>query len=430
MSSRVPTDVTGVPRSRENALVTIMFFAAGIVFLDRFGIAFAFPYIGPDLQLSNTQLGLAMSVTALSWALSSIVLSLVSDRLLGGRKKTIIVVSLVAFSLATAAVGLAENLAQLLIIRAVIGLAEGPALPLIQSAVTAASSTHRRGRNLGIVIAGTAIIGHAVPPLLVVALAETIGWRLVFPISGAPGLVIAALVVVFMKESRTVGAAPERLAWTEVGRAIASRNVVLCLIASVAMIGFVLAFTSFAPLYLAENSTLPPASVALVLSLFGLGGALGNIVAPSWSDRLGRRPVFLLATGCVTLIPIAVLLLHDRFVPLLVIVALQLLAGGALVIGTYVIPGESVPAPLAATTFAVLIAAGEVVGGSGAPAVGGVLADSFGLGAALWFCAGLGALGLVTGLFLTETLPRRTHQDPTDPPLATAPNGPTARPRP
>ena len=413
----------GIGRPRENTLVTIMFFAAGIVFLDRFGIAYAFPYIGPDLQLTNAQLGWTMSITALCWAGSSIVFSLVSDRLLGGRKKVIIVTSLVLFSLATGAVGLAQNFTQLMVIRGILGLVEGPALPLIQAAVASASSEHRRGRNLGIVIAGTAIIGSALPPVLVVALSEALGWRAVFPLSAAPGLVIAVLVAIFMKESRGAATATERPAWREVGRVLASRNVLLCAVAAVAMIGFVLAFTSFAPLYLAQNSVLSPASIAIVLSLFGLGGALGNIIAPSWSDRLGRKPVFLLASGCVALVPIAVLLLHDLLVPLLFIVLLQLLAGGALVLAVYAIPGDSVPAPLAATTFAVLIAVSEVLGGSGAPAVAGALADGFGLGAAMWFCAGLGGLGVLAGLFVTETRTRVASRDTAPEPLAVAGEG-------
>ncbi|MFB7087832.1 MFS transporter [Streptomyces sp. NPDC056296] len=411
-------------RSRENTLVTIMFFAAGIAFLDRFGIAYAFPYIGPDLQLDNTQLGWTMSITALCWAVSSIVFSLFSDRLLGGRKKTIIVTSLVLFSLAAGAVGLAQNFTQLLVIRGIIGALEGPVLPLIQSAVAAASSEHRRGRNLGIVIAGTAIIGSALPPILVVSLSESLGWRAVFPLSAAPGLVIALLVAIFMKESRSTADAPEKPAWRDVGRVLVSRNVLLCGVAAVALIGFTLAFTSFAPLYLAQNSVLSSGTIATVLSLFGLGGALGCVIAPSWSDRLGRKPVFLLASLCTALVPIAILLLHDHAVPLLFSVLLQLLAAGALVIAVYAIPGESVPAPLAATTFAVLIALSEILGGGLAPAVAGALADGFGLSAAMWFCAGLGGLSLVAGMFVKETRPRRTRPDTAQEPLALAEESP------
>ena len=48
------------------------------------------------------------------------------------------------------------------------------------------------------------------------------------------------------------------------------------------------------------------------------------------------------------------------------------------------------------------IAAGEIAGGAGVQAVGGVLADRYGLSAALWFCSGPGVLALLVAFTVKE----------------------------
>ena len=85
----------------ENLLVTVLCLAAGLVFLDRFGIAFTFPFMKDELGLAYTQLGLLMAVTAWAWAVSGILVSFLSDYL-GGRSRVFIVGAIFLFSLTTA----------------------------------------------------------------------------------------------------------------------------------------------------------------------------------------------------------------------------------------------------------------------------------------------------------------------------------------
>jgi predicted MFS family arabinose efflux permease len=392
----------------ENLLVTLMFFAAGIVFLDRFGIAYAFPFIGPDLDLNNVQLGLSISVTAFAWAISSIVFSVISDRL-GGRKKLIIVTSLVVFSLATGLTGLVHSFGALLAVRALIGFAEGPALPLIQSAVVAASSEHRRGRNLGIVIAGTGFIGTALPPVLVGLLSGAIGWRPTFALIAVPGLIIAGLVAVFMKEDRSHPSAQSRLSFAGFRQALANRNVILAFIGAICLIAYAITTGAFVPLFLSKSQAFGPGEAALILTLSGLAGAASNFLMPSLSDRIGRKAAFLATALCAVLLPLIYIAGQNNLSILFLAVVFGLAANGALTIIMYVIPGESVPLALAATTFAILIAVGETIGGTAGPAIGGALADQFGLSAALIFCAALAAVSFLAGLFLRETHGRRAR---------------------
>src|SRR5437868_8480488 len=222
-------DLGDAGADRQNTLVAIMFFAAGIVFLDRFGITFLFPQIGGDLHLNNSQLGSLVSVTAVSWAISSLIFSVLSDRF-GGRTKWMIVTSLILFSSAVCLIGLAPNYGTMLLLRAIIGFCEGPALPLIQGAVARASSPERRGRNMGIVIAGTLLIGSALAPSIMIGLATALSWRLAFPLVAVPGFVVAVLVAVFMREDRSASADTHRIKARDFRIVLANRNVPLALV--------------------------------------------------------------------------------------------------------------------------------------------------------------------------------------------------------
>jgi sugar phosphate permease len=54
---------------------------AALVFLNRSGIAFLFPSIQPQLELTNAQQGQLMAATSLAWAVSSVAVSMASDML-------------------------------------------------------------------------------------------------------------------------------------------------------------------------------------------------------------------------------------------------------------------------------------------------------------------------------------------------------------
>lgn len=395
-----------VRRTGETTLVTVMFFAAGIVFLDRFGITYLFPEIAPELHLDNRQLGSLVSVTAVAWAISSLVFSVLSDRI--GRRKPIILASLVLFSIAVALVGLAHSYGVMLALRAVIGFCEGPAVPIIQSIVARSSTPERRGRNLGIVIAGTAVIGGALAPSIMVGLSAAVGWRATFPIVAVPGLVVAALVALLYQENRS-DASGESVRLRDFRTVIANRNVLLAVIGTIVMIGYTIGFGAFAPQFLAERNFSRGAST-LVLTVFGVVGAVGNIVAPLLSDRIGRKPALLLAAICAGLVPLFFVLFAGSIPLLLVSLVVGVIGGGALTINTYVVPAESVPRELIATAFALQIAVGETIGGALGPQLGGAIADAtHNLGNAMLLYAAAPIVLVIVALLIKETAPRRTR---------------------
>ena len=104
-----------------------MFLTFGLVFMDRMSFNFLMPFISKDLGLSNTQSGLVLGILSLFFGLSTIVFSSLSDIL--GSKKRMLIIFVILFSTATLSVGFITNVPSLVIIRAIMGITEGPVIP-------------------------------------------------------------------------------------------------------------------------------------------------------------------------------------------------------------------------------------------------------------------------------------------------------------
>jgi MFS transporter, ACS family, hexuronate transporter len=117
--------------SYENLVILLMGLAFGFVFFDRLAISFLAPFLVPELGLNNTQLGVLASALALTWAISGYGVGVLSDYL--GNRKTLLVIAIMVFSACSILSGLATSFLMLLGARLLMGLAEGPVLPIAQS---------------------------------------------------------------------------------------------------------------------------------------------------------------------------------------------------------------------------------------------------------------------------------------------------------
>jgi len=187
----------------ENGILVLLGFTFGLIFFDRNAVGVLTPFILEDLQLSNTQLGMLSSMLALAWAISAYAFSAWSDR--RGARKPFILVSILVFSACSALSGLAGSFGFLLLARIVMGVAEGPFLPICLSVMNQESSPHRRGMNAGIMQnVFAALLGTTLAPIVLTALASVLDWRLTFFMTGIPGLICAFLVWKFMREPRAI----------------------------------------------------------------------------------------------------------------------------------------------------------------------------------------------------------------------------------
>ena len=180
-------------RSYEVGLMILFSFAFGFVFFDRNALNFLAPFVVRDLHLSNTQIGLISAGFSSAWAIAGYRGGAWSDAT--GRRKPFLLGAFLIFSLCSGLSGLATSYAALLTSRILMGLSEGPIMPVMQSLVVAESSASRRGLNMGFVQNfGSNLIGSTVAPLVLVAIAAFYGWRVAFYLAALPGLIFAVLI--------------------------------------------------------------------------------------------------------------------------------------------------------------------------------------------------------------------------------------------
>ncbi len=161
------------------------FLLAMIVLFDRILLSVAKDPVAESLQLSDKQMGWAMSIFALGYALFQTPAGMLADKY-GPRKVLTAVVSL--WSLFTALTGAVWNYGALMVVRFLFGAGEAGAFPGMARAIYSWIPLQERGIVNGINFSGGRI-GAAFALPLVAWLMELVGWRLTFVILGAVGLI-------------------------------------------------------------------------------------------------------------------------------------------------------------------------------------------------------------------------------------------------
>ena len=400
--------------SYENLVLVLMSCANGVLALDRGVINFLAKPIVDEFHLSNTQLGLFSSALSVAVAFSGFFLASLADGT--GKRKQIQVTTLVLFSLLSASSGLATGFLTLFAARLVMGLAEGPILPIGQSIMSIVSSDTRRGFNMGFMQnVGAYGIGLMAGPIIFTQLGAAFGWRAAFYISGVPGLITAICIALWVRRHES-GPLPADAPAQHPGQAVhhplslfKSRNMILCVAISALFSAWLLVQGVFMQRYLTEVDGMKLTDTGFLISVTGVGGLVGGTAFSALSDRTGRRPMMLFACIGGMLAPLSILFIHGSALLLAAGLLVGWLIGGAAgPLYVAIIPTESVSPRLSATAVAVSLAFGEIFGGVIAPAASGRIADATSLAAPFWIstaCAGISAL-LAFGL--KETAPRKT----------------------
>jgi predicted MFS family arabinose efflux permease len=258
-------------------------------FLDRQIVTILAEPIARDLGLSDTQIGV---LTGLSFALLYSTLGLPIARL-ADRPRTdrvkLIAIAVAVWSVATALCGGARSFAQLAIARVGVGIGEAGGTPPAHSLITDVAAPEKRARAFAIYQLGPPI-GGLIGMVLGGYLAGTLGWRLAFVVVGLPGLALALLVLLVLRDPRRSGAATEQAQALPLGEALrqilASKAMRLLLttagLASFATYG-VLIWTT---IFFQRSHHLTPAETGL---WFGLVNGIASILGVWLGGQIGDR---------------------------------------------------------------------------------------------------------------------------------------------
>jgi len=393
----------------ENGLLLLLGFTFGIVFFERNAIGPLASYIINDLHLSQAQIGILGSGLSLAWAISAYAIGAWSDRT--GLRKPFLLVSVVVFSLCSALSGIAATFMMLVMARVIMGFAEGPFLPICFSIMNVESSPKRRGVNAGLMQNFFAsLLGTTIAPLVLPWLANAYNWRTAFYLSAIPGLICAVLIWLFVKEPKPV--AQEAVAANAVKPGmldmLKQRNILVCSGISVFMISWYLVGIIFLPVFFTVVKGMAPDVAGQVVAPMGIATMICGFVVPAISDRVGRKPAMIIFTFIGLVTPIAALYFTGAQWMLSLLLLIGWTASGSFAVFMGVIPSETVPKALAASSMGLVVGAGEIVGGVLSPTISGWIADQTSLVAHMAVMMVCALCGGFLSLFLRETAPAKT----------------------
>jgi MFS family permease len=252
------------------------------------------------------------------------------------------------------------------------------------------------------------LLGTSMAPLVLPWLAEMYDWRTTFYLSAIPGLICAVLIWLFVKEPPKPSA-QETAAVPAVKPGmfdmLRQRNILVCCGISVFMVSWYLVGIIFLPVFFTVVRDMPPDVAGQVVAPMGIATMICGFIVPFISDRIGRKPAMIIFTFIGLVTPIAALHFNGAQWMLSVLLLIGWSASGSFAVFMGVIPSETVPRTLAASSMGLVVGAGEIVGGVLSPTISGWIADRTSLVAhmeVMMVCATLGGL---LSLFLRETAP-------------------------
>ena len=403
------------PRRSEFAIVTVLSLCWGFVILDITGINVLMPFIAPNLRLDNTHIGLLESAYWLPFGLSSYLTGEIADRI--GRRKTLFLVVMLLFAIFSVLPGLTHSFTSIMIARLIMGLFEGPVLPMAQSIIATKCPPERRAMDMGIVQnVGSGVLG-LMAPILLVALAVHWGWRAGFFFVALPSLICAACIARFFPPDRAlhdVGATVSATEAAQHGRQgireiLRYRNIWLCVINACLFTAFVLIARGYMPLFFIQVKHMLPERMGILMSLLAVSGLILGVLFPAMADRIGRKPTAVISSLLGLACPLAALYYGGPWQVLGLLMFIGWAPGSACILFLATIPSETVPAQSISTAIGLTFAIGTLVGGFIGPAVAGWSSDQWGLQSSLLIDAGCALAMAIVSLGLRETRPRESR---------------------
>jgi sugar phosphate permease len=307
--------------------VSILSIAGVVNYIDRGSLAIANTTIRADLGMSATRMGVLLSIFSLSYAISQLPVGVLLDRF---GERVILGAGMFLWSLTQTATGLVRGFASFVAAR--VGLAAGES-PFVVGAVKTVNDwfdVRDRATPMAIVNAATTL-GQSIAPPMLTAIMLAFGWRGMFMLIGAPGLLLSVVWYAFYRDRKDVSLNGQERVYLEISNAARKLSGIsfsqwlnLFRLRTVwgMMLGFgginytVWLYMSWMPNYLEAEHHISVAATGTIAIIPFACGAVGMFLSGVIADSLVRRGVppvksykTLLVTGmtlsavCTLLVP-------------------------------------------------------------------------------------------------------------------------------
>lgn len=410
MAGNVSASAGGKQRSAgyQMLLVGLLSLNFGIVFFDRQALNVLMPFVQPEFDLTDTQIGIIAAGLSFTWAIAAFGVGKLSDTI--GRRKMLLIASTIAFSLCSFLTGIASSFAFLLGARLLMGVAEGGVMPISHAMVATEVSPERRGLAQGVAQnLGSNLLGSFLAPVVLVAFAEAFGWREAFYLAGIPGIVSAILLWFLIDEP----AAPPKAADHDkmsLLDALKIRNIWIVVIFGVLMVAHFVITWAFLPLYLSQVRGIDNETMSWLMGSLGVAAAIYSFGVSGLSDAIGRKPVMIALPFLSVIGPLAAMYYTGSPFIMAALFFIGWAVNGTFPIFMATIPSETVDARHHATVLGLAMGSCEILGGVAGPPLAGLLNDAFGRSSFLWLQMGLAVLAGLVALLLVETAPSQLRK--------------------
>ncbi|MGY6647776.1 MFS transporter [Wenyingzhuangia sp. IMCC45574] len=177
-------NTTTKPTKARYSILAAVFINVVINYMDRSNISVGASFISNELGLSTIQVGYLFSAFGLAYALSQIPGGYLADKL---NIRYFYSFCLITWSIATILQGFVTSFIILLILRIFIGLFEAPSYPLNNRIITKWFPDNERAGAIATYTSGQ-FIGLAFLTPALISIEHYLGWRALFYITGAIGL--------------------------------------------------------------------------------------------------------------------------------------------------------------------------------------------------------------------------------------------------
>jgi len=355
--------------------------------MDRTVVAVVLELVKKDFALTDAQAGALGGLTwGLAFCLFVIPIGWLADRT---NRRNLLAGLVTLWSLFTLIMGCASNFFQLLLARVGVGAAEAGGAPISMSLVADVFPAKQRSTAVGFLYFGLAL-GQGGIFLIGGYIAAQYGWRVALIFAGTPGLVLAVLILIFVRETKTCASdnvtSKEQTKLSTVFLNLWHSPALLLILIGSTFCAIASAITwMWLPSLLVRSHSLEISEVGIILSIAtGICSGVGSILSgplSSWLVNNGKIERLGYVASMIALVatPLGMIAILTQNL----ILAIVCIFGLGIMLGAWLPPAFGLalsitPAQIRASTMSIIQFSTNLFAGAISPFAVGLLSDAIG----------------------------------------------------